>query len=177
MARSVSPYPCGFSELFKEPEIILPEIPNVGDAVLEHRHALRPHAEGEAAVDSGIISAVLLHDRMHHARAGDLQPAGVLAHGATFAAAIHALHIHLHARLGEWEVRGAETHCVFSPEDTPGEFAHRFQHVGHAHVLAYRQPLHLLELDVLRCGELLVAVAHAGQDHAGRVGAVCAHGG
>ncbi len=47
---------------------------------------------------------------MHHAAAGDLQPAGVLADAAARAVAEHARHVHFRRRLGEGEIRGPQAH-------------------------------------------------------------------
>ena len=49
--------------------------------------------------------------------AGHLQPARVLAHAATLAAAEHALDVHLGRGLGEREVRRAETDAELALEE------------------------------------------------------------
>ena len=96
----------------------------------------------------GIVAAVLQHDRMHHAAARDLQPAGVLAHAAARPAAQHTLDIHFHARLGEREVRPAEAHALFRAEHAPRELGDRAFQIGQADVAADGQPFDLIELDL-----------------------------
>ena len=51
----------------------------------------------------------------------------------------------------------------------------RADQVGHADVFAHCQPFHLVELVLGAGGDLLVAIALAGQDHADRLRAALAH--
>ena len=79
----------------------------IGHAVLQHGDALDAHAPGEPLPLARIDAAVGQHARMHHAAAEDLQP---VAAAAEFAGAAVPADVHLHRRLGEREVAGAEAH-------------------------------------------------------------------
>src|SRR5262245_15447519 len=48
-------------------------VAQVGDAVLEHRDAVEPHAEGEALVLLGVEPAIAGNVGVHHAAAQDLE--------------------------------------------------------------------------------------------------------
>ena len=63
----------------------------------------------------------------------------------------------------------------FAPEHPAGEADDRALQVGHGDVPADRQALDLVELDLRAGRDLLVAVAHAGQDDADRLRAALAH--
>ena len=86
------------------------EQPDVGNAVAQHRDALRAHAEGEAGVALGVDAAVLEHRRMHHAAAEDLHPAGALARGAAAPAAELARTSISADGSVNGKIRGAEAH-------------------------------------------------------------------
>src|SRR5262249_47993758 len=143
-------------------------LPDVVDGVLEHGDALRAHAEGKAGPLLGIVAAVVQDTRVYHAGAHDLQPAALLAQAAALAAADDAVHVHFDRRFGKREVAGADAHAPVLAEQAPREGDDRALEVGHADARADRQPLDLLELDLAARGDGLVAVAHAGQDHADR---------
>src|SRR5581483_11428486 len=66
------------SELLQKSQVVGPELANIVDGVGQHGHALGPHAEGEAGVHGRVVAAVAEHHGVHHARAGDLEPAGPL---------------------------------------------------------------------------------------------------
>ena len=166
-------------ELLQEAQVIAPVIANVADAVFQVDHALRSHAESEAAPHGGVVTAVFEDDGMHHAAAGDFEPAAVLAHGAAFAVTEQAFGIDFHARLGEREIGRAEAHFGRLPEHAAGELGDGAFEVGEVDVFANRQTFDLIELDFAAHGDLLVAVAHAGQDDADgqrAVAAVFTHG-
>src|SRR4051812_36805096 len=55
--RPDSPRPA-LSKLPQEAQVVRPELPNVVDGVPQHRDALRPHAEGEAAEARRVVAAV-----------------------------------------------------------------------------------------------------------------------
>ena len=116
---------------------------------------------------------------MYHAAAGDLQPAAVFADAAARAAAEEALDVNLHAGLGEGEVGSAIAHARVLAEHAPGEGGDGALEVGHADAAPDRQALHLVELQLTARGDLLVAIAHAGQndaDGARAIRAQLAHG-
>src|SRR5665647_3358281 len=97
------------SEPPQEADVVVVEQAQVGDAVLEHRHALHTHAEGEAGDLLGVVVDEVVDRGVDHAGAHDLEPAGVLARAAALAAAEPAAHVHLDARLGEREEVRAHT--------------------------------------------------------------------
>ena len=55
----LTPYSSLSTELPQEANIVIEEQAQVVDAVLQHRQALNPHAEGEAAVFTGVYADVL----------------------------------------------------------------------------------------------------------------------
>src|SRR5688500_14287675 len=61
-------------ELFQKAEVVLIEVPDVIDAVEEHRQALETHAEGVAAPDFGIVAHTGEHRGINHAAAANLDP-------------------------------------------------------------------------------------------------------
>src|SRR6185436_4815250 len=69
-------------ELRQEAQVVLEEQAQVIHAITQHRQAIDAHAEGITAVFLRVDAAGFQHVRMHHAAAGDLQPAGVLADAA-----------------------------------------------------------------------------------------------
>src|SRR4029077_3200117 len=91
-------------ELPQEAEIVVPERPDVRDAVAELRRALDAHPKREAGVLLRAPADELVEVRVDHARAAHLDPARVLADRAPGATAHEARDIGLHRRLGEREV-------------------------------------------------------------------------
>ena len=85
-------------ELFEEPHVVLVEEADVLDAILEHRHPLDAHSEGEAGDAVGIVSDGFEDRRMHHAAAENFEPPGLLADGAPDAGALVATDVDLGAR-------------------------------------------------------------------------------
>ena len=163
-------------ELLQEPQIVAPEVANVVDAVFEHSNTFWPHAEGEAGVDGRVIAAVAQDIGMYHAAAEDFHPAGVFADVATVAIADDALHVHFGAGFGKGEVVGAEAHLPLDAKHAPGEVGEGAFEVGHGDVCADSKPFDLVELQFAAGGDLLVAVAHAGQNDADRFRIVFVHG-
>src|SRR5690606_34971075 len=96
---------------------------------------------------------------MHHAAAHDFQPAGLLAHTATLAAAHHALHVDFGGRLGEGEERGAETHTQRLLEEHPQEFLDGALEIGEVDVLVNQQAFDLVEHR--RVSDIRVATVNA----------------
>src|SRR5579875_2910404 len=82
-------------------QVALVERAQIGDAVLQHRHALDPHAEGEALPLARIDPAIGEHLRVHHPAAEDLEP---VAAAAEFARLAVPADIDLHRGLGEGEI-------------------------------------------------------------------------
>src|SRR5690349_6547172 len=111
------------SELLQEAEVALEVVLDVGDAVLEHRHALEAHAEREAGVLLAVVADVAEDLRVDHAGAADLDPAGALADAARAAraGAEGALHVDLDARLDELEVARPEAQVQRRAEVAPHE--------------------------------------------------------
>ena len=135
---------------------------------MEMRSGPMPKAKPEYF---GIVSAVTQNDRVDHAAAENLQPAGILADCAALAAADKAFHIHFRGWFREREVGRAETGARILPEQTAGEIGQGAFHVAEGDMLADHDPFHLVELDLRACADLLIAVAHSGQDDPDRVGA------
>src|SRR5204862_8136549 len=119
------------SKLLQDADVVLEELPQVGDAVLEHRDPLDPHAEREA-LDAVRVVAVRLdepeHIRVHHPRAEDLDPASALADRVaravrelTRAPAAEAGDVDLDARLSEREEARAKTCSPLRAEDRARE--------------------------------------------------------
>src|SRR5207244_6793771 len=148
---------------------------DVVDAELAHGNPLRAHAEGEAAEFFRIVAAIAQHNGMHHARAHDFQPAAALAQTAAFAAAVNAVHVHFNARFREWEIARANAHLPAFAKHPPGECGNRAFQVGHGHVGAYGKTFDLVEHDLAANRDRLIAVAHAGQNHADRLRTELAH--
>src|ERR1700716_2783980 len=98
------------------------QLPQIGDAVFQHRDAVDAHAPGKALVGVGIDAAGAQHIRMHHAAAENLQP--VLAFAETdFALVAPALDIDFERRLGERKKRRPESHVdVIDLEERLAEF-------------------------------------------------------
>src|SRR5205085_12064130 len=87
----------------EEAQIAVEEEAQIFYPVAKHGQALEPRAEGEADVALGIEAEVLNHRRMHLSRAGDLEPAALQRPAWKH-------EVDLGRRLGEREVRRAETH-------------------------------------------------------------------
>ena len=101
---------------------------------------------------------------MHHAAAGDLQPAGVLADAATRAAAQHAGHVDFGRRLGEREVRRPQAHLQVALEERFEEAVQHGLHVREADALADHQAFDLVEHRRVR-DVVIVAIHAARRDH------------
>ena len=112
---------------------------------------------------------------MNHAAAQDLQPAGVLADPTTRSTAEDAVYVHLGAGFSEGEVTASEAHLALRAEHLAGELDQHALQVGHGDVPPHGQPLHLVELHLGAGGDLLVAIALAGQDDADGLRAALAH--
>src|SRR5699024_6818006 len=56
-------------KLIDESQVVRISVADVLDAVLQHRHTVRTHAECKAAVLLGVIACHLQNIRMHHAGA------------------------------------------------------------------------------------------------------------
>ncbi len=117
----------------------------VGHAVLEHRHALDAHAEGEALQLAGVVADEAVEVGIDHAGAEDLEPAGVLARAAAGATAEQAFDVELDARLGEREEVRPQTDGAVGPEELAGELVQRALEVGQGDAAVDGQALDLVE--------------------------------
>src|SRR4051812_41503756 len=90
-------------ELLQEPQIVRIEMTNVFNIVFQHRNTFYAHTERKTAVFLRIITSHLQNLRMYHPGTENFQPARLLAHPTTFAAAHRAADIHLSAWLRERE--------------------------------------------------------------------------
>src|SRR5581483_2425013 len=95
-------------ELLQESHIAQVELRNLIHAILQDRNPLHAHAKREPAHLRRIVT-VVLHEleyvRVHHPAAQQFNPAAELAGPATLPATEDAAHLHIGARLGEWEKR------------------------------------------------------------------------
>src|SRR5437870_5067109 len=96
------------SELSQKAQVVLIEEANVGDAVLQHRHALDSHAERKARDRLGIVTDGAEHLGMDEAGSENFEPPRRLAHATRIAvrepsraATDHTADVHLRTRLGE----------------------------------------------------------------------------
>src|ERR1700686_4490976 len=92
-ARSTGSSCAEGAELPQEPQVVLEEKAQVIHPVIEHCEPVDAGAEGVAGEALRIHTACPQHVRMHHAAAGHLEPAGVLAGAAAAPAAEHARHV------------------------------------------------------------------------------------
>src|SRR6476661_24375 len=66
--------------VMREPaHVAVEQLPEIGDAVFQHRDAVEAHAPGKALVDIRIDAAGAQHVRMHHAAAENFEPVLALA--------------------------------------------------------------------------------------------------
>src|SRR3954454_19013035 len=142
-------------ELLQDADVVLEELAQVGDAVLEHRDPLDPHAEREALHEIRVI-AVRLDEAedvgIHHPRAQDLDPARSLADRVpravrelARATAVKARDVDLDARFREREEAGAKSRAALGAEDGAGELIQRPLEVRERDRLRDRQALDLVE--------------------------------
>src|SRR4029079_11354716 len=89
--------------------VALEQLPEIGDAVFQHRDAVEAHAPGKALVNIRIGAAGAQHVRMHHAAAENLEPVLALAE-TDLALVAAALDVDLKRGLGEREERRPESH-------------------------------------------------------------------
>lgn len=82
-------------ELFKEAFVVLREEAEVLDLILEVGDALHAEAEGVALIACGVDAVGLQHGGVNHSAAEYFHPSGLLAEGASLAAADVAADIHL----------------------------------------------------------------------------------
>src|SRR6185295_4052104 len=126
----------------------------------------------EAAEALRVIAAVAQDRRVDHARAEDLQPAGILADPAALPAAEEALDVELDARLSKGEVARPEAHTRALAIQSLSERCQRALQIGKGDVLAHRQALDLMEHHLRARGHLLIAIDLARQDHPHRPGRI-----
>jgi len=84
--------------------------------------------------------------------------------------------IHFGAGFGEREMTGAEAGAHVSAIHPTGEIAQCTFQVAKGDPLANCQPLHLIELDLMRCIHLFITIYHARQEHTDWFGCKFAHG-
>ena len=148
--------------MFKESQIILPEIADVIDAVSQHGDALGAEAEGETGVALGVVAAVAQDVGVHHAAAADLQPAAA-ADGAALAAAQKALHVEFRGGFGEWEEARPETRTHVLSEQASGQVGERGLQVAEGDAFTHRDAFDLVELRLVARVGLFIAVTHPRQ--------------
>src|SRR5207342_2247106 len=128
----------------------LEQLPEIGDAVFQHRDAIDAHAPGKALIDIGIDAARAQHVRVHHAAAENLQP--VLAFAETNLALVApALDVDLERGLGEREERRPEPHVdVVDLEERLAELVQDSFEMAEMRTLVDDQALDLVELRRVR---------------------------
>src|SRR5579862_4498236 len=104
-------------ELLENAQVVLEEESEVAHAVAQHGEPIDPHPPRVARVALRIDAACHEYVRMHHAAAGDLEPAGVLAGAAPPSLAEHARHVDFGGGLGEGEVGSPEPHRKVALEE------------------------------------------------------------
>src|SRR6266545_1536885 len=93
----------------KPADVAVEQLPEIGDAVFQHRDAVEAHAPGKALIDVGIDAAGAQHVRMHYAAAENFEPILAFAE-ADLALVAPALDVDLERGLGAREERRAEPH-------------------------------------------------------------------
>ena len=114
-------------ELSQESQVSMIKTAKVRDLMLDHEWPLDTEAESEALPFVGINPAIFQDVRVHHSAAAHFQP-------ATFAAVLLVAlphHVHLHARLDEWEKARPEAEFDVSSD--------HLAHCGHKDRLKIRQ--------------------------------------
>ena len=139
---------------------------DVGDAVEDHGEAVEAHAEGEAGdlvgVQEGVATGLADSSKdggVHHAAAGDLDPAGLPALGLQ-------LHVDLKAGLGEGEEVRTEADGGAGAEDFAEEELQRALEVSEGDVLVHIEGLDLVEDAQMSGVDLVTAIGGPGGDDA-----------
>src|SRR5512139_1097616 len=136
----------GLVELLEEAEIVLEEQPQVVDAIAQHGEALDAEAEGKADESLGVDVDVPEDVGVHHAASQHLQPPGVRADAAAFAATHHAADVHYGRRFGERKERRPEAHRqIVALEEVAHEVGEHALQVGERHRLVDPQAFDLVE--------------------------------
>src|SRR5829696_7472425 len=133
------------SELPRQSEVVLPEHPDVRDAVAKHRDPLEAEPEGEPRDVLGVVADVHEHVRVDESGAAHLDPARVLARRAAGPVADEARDRRLERRLGEREEVCAEAHLHIPAEEGEGEGEQRPLEVGDRDTAVDGQALDLVE--------------------------------
>src|SRR5437899_1141846 len=137
--------------VMREPaDVAIEQLPEIGEAVFQHRDTIEAHAPGKVLIDIGIDVAGAQHVRVHHAAAEDFRP--VLAFAETDLALVAAaLDVDLERGLGEREERRAEPHVdVVDLEERLAEFVQDPFEVAEMRALVDDEALDLVELRRMR---------------------------
>src|SRR5205807_468098 len=145
-------------ELLEEPDVVLPQDPDVGDAEPDHGEPIVAAPEREPGPALRVVSDGLQHARMDHAGAHRLDPTREATRPAAPAAADEARHLDLRARLDERKERRREADLALRAEQLPVERLERPFEVGERDALVDREPLDLVEHGHVLRGDLLVAI-------------------
>src|SRR5438552_6579293 len=134
----------------KPANVVLEQLPEIGDAVFQHCDAVDTHAPGKALIDIRVDAAGAQHVRMHHAAAENFEP--VLAFAETDLALVApALDVDLERRLGEREERRAESHVdVVDLEERLAELVQNPFEMAEMRALVDDEALDLVELRRMR---------------------------
>src|SRR4030042_1526130 len=137
-------------------------MPDILDAVAQHRQPFDTHSERETAVFLGVDTAAAEYIGVGHAGPQYLQPAGVFTSPASGALAHAAFDSHFHAGLDEREVIDAEAVFSILAEVTSCELVKDSLEVGHGNAFVHRYAVDMVEnIEVCGIGRLIaVALAH-----------------
>src|SRR6266700_2903776 len=168
------PYSCFLRELAKEADVVLEKDLDIVDAVLEHRQAVDADAEGEAADFPGVVIHEAVDGGIDHAGAEKLDPCGAFAFraGATVRTAGSATKgagdIELDARLGEWEIAGAEARFDAGTEELSYEILDRAGEIAKGDVRVDGEAFDLVKGEGVSGVRIVAAIDLSGNDDAHR---------
>src|SRR5690242_8477516 len=142
------------AELLQKPHVAIKKQLDVVHSVLEDRHPIGSHAEGESRNFLRVVAVVLYELKyiwIHHPAAQDLDPARGLARAAglaaphAFAAADEARHHHFGAWFGERKERRTKVCLHARPKQRLHRVVERALQISESDVRINRQTLHLVK--------------------------------
>ena len=150
----------------QEADVVLGIEAKVIDAVFKLTDAFDPHSEGEAGIFAAVDPEVVEHFGMDHAAAEDLNPSGMFADAAAYAAADTAIDIHFGAGFREGEIGRAEADAnVFAEHFLHKEIQGLFK-IREGDVLVHIQTFGLMEEAVCPGADGFIPVDATGADDA-----------
>src|ERR1700758_352295 len=122
------------SKLLQDAQVVLPEEPDVGNAVALRGDPVDAETPREAGPLVRVVADVSEDSGIDGAGTAHLEPACVLAENAPFAVAEKARDVELDGRLGEREVARPHAHVAILPEHRSHEMHQRSLEVGEGDV-------------------------------------------